>query len=91
MQLDIVASFEIDKEAIEAMAEEEMAVYDCPTSGGAASRGVLGPFGIIVLADETLAEFTPIYFYVGKGPNGTIQPHFCADELRLVCMLLLSQ
>lgn len=81
-QLDIVASFEIDKEAIEGLGEADMVAYDCPTSGGAASRGVLGPFGIVVLADETLAEFTPIYFYVTKGPNGTIEAHFCADGLR---------
>lgn len=88
MQLDIVASFEIDKEAIEGLSEADVVAYDCPTSGGAASRGVLGPFGIVVLADETLAEFTPIYFYVTKGPNGAVEAHFCADELRLVIMFV---
>lgn len=83
VQLDIVASFEVDKEAIEATAETDIS-YDCPTSGGAANRGILGPFGIVVLADETLTELTPIYFYVAKGPNGKAEAHFCADELRLV-------
>ncbi|KAI3471051.1 hypothetical protein Pfo_027714 [Paulownia fortunei] len=80
-QLDIVASFEIDIEAFEATAEADI-IYDCPTSGGAANRGILGPFGIVVLADETLKELTPIYFYVAKGPDGKAETHFCADELR---------
>ncbi|KAI3458286.1 hypothetical protein Pfo_014949 [Paulownia fortunei] len=80
-QLDIVASFEIDKEAVEATAEADIG-YDCPTSGGAAKRGILGPFGIIVLADEKLSELTPIYFYIAKGPNGKAETHFCTDELR---------
>ncbi|KAK6132179.1 hypothetical protein DH2020_034080 [Rehmannia glutinosa] len=81
-QLDLVVSFEIDKETVEATAESDSNGYDCPTSGGAANRGVLGPFGIVVLADETLSELTPIYFYIAKGPNGKVETHFCADELR---------
>ncbi|KAL2550177.1 Acid beta-fructofuranosidase 3 [Forsythia ovata] len=80
-QLDIVASFEIDKDAFEGTLEAN-ASYSCPTSGGAAIRGKLGPFGIIVLADGTLSEGTPIYFYVAKGANGKAETHFCVDELR---------
>ncbi|GFP88262.1 beta-fructofuranosidase soluble isoenzyme i [Phtheirospermum japonicum] len=80
-QLDLVASFEVDKEAVEAIDGAETG-YDCPTSGGAATRGVLGPFGIVVLADETLSELTPIYFYIAKGTNGKSETHFCADGLR---------
>ncbi|XP_022855923.1 acid beta-fructofuranosidase-like [Olea europaea var. sylvestris] len=80
-QLDIVASFEIVKEAFEGTVESNVdSSYSCPTSGGAANRGKLGPFGIIVLADETLSEGTPIYFYVTA--NGKAETHFCADELR---------
>lgn len=80
LQLDIIASFEIDDDTIEATDSG----YDCPTSGGAANRGVLGPFGIVVFADKALLELTPIYFYVAKGPNGKAETHFCADELRLI-------
>ncbi|KAK4436374.1 Beta-fructofuranosidase, soluble isoenzyme I [Sesamum alatum] len=80
-ELDIVASFELDKEAFEATTEADVG-YDCPTSGGAANRGILGPFGIVVLADENLSELTPIYFYVAKGINGKVETHFCADVLR---------
>nr|ADF27779.1 soluble acid invertase 1 [Phelipanche ramosa] len=82
-QLDLVASFEIDhKESVEAIVGEAETGYDCPTSGGAAKRGVLGPFGVVVLADETLSELTPIYFYTAKGHNGKTETHFCADGLR---------
>ncbi|KAL0403065.1 UNVERIFIED_CONTAM: Beta-fructofuranosidase, soluble isoenzyme I [Sesamum radiatum] len=80
-QLDIVASFELDKETFEETTEAEVG-YDCPTSGGAVNRGMLGPFGIVVLADENLSELTPIYFYIARGPNGKVETHFCADELR---------
>ncbi|KAL0403063.1 UNVERIFIED_CONTAM: Beta-fructofuranosidase, soluble isoenzyme I [Sesamum radiatum] len=80
-QLDIVASFELDKKAFEETAEADIG-YDCPTSGGAVNRGMLGPFGIVVLADENLLELTPIYFHITKGANGKVETHFCADELR---------
>ncbi|XP_020546920.1 beta-fructofuranosidase, soluble isoenzyme I-like isoform X1 [Sesamum indicum] len=80
-QLDIVASFELDKEAFEETTEADVG-YDCPTSGGSVNRGMLGPFGIIILADENLLELTPIYFYIAKGHNRKVETHFCADELR---------
>ncbi|KAL6509439.1 Beta-fructofuranosidase, soluble isoenzyme I [Orobanche gracilis] len=81
-QLDLVASFEVNQtEATEGIYEAETG-YDCTTSGGAARRGVLGPFGIVVLADEALSELTPIYFYIAKGTDGKAVTHFCADELR---------
>lgn len=81
--MDLIASFEIDGEAVESLAEANTE-YDCPTSGGAANRGVLGPFGIVVFADESQTEMTPIYFYIAKGANGTVETHFCADGSRLV-------
>ncbi|XP_075484363.1 LOW QUALITY PROTEIN: acid beta-fructofuranosidase AIV-18-like [Primulina tabacum] len=80
-QLDIVATFEINSETLE-MTNRADINYDCPTSGGAANRGTLGPFGIVVLADDKLSELTPVYFYVTKGTNGKLDAHFCADELR---------
>ncbi|KAL8539585.1 hypothetical protein ACS0TY_001263 [Phlomoides rotata] len=78
-QADIVVSFDIDKKTIEEAANMS---YDCSKSGGAVNRGPLGPFGIIVLGDETLSELTPIYFYIAKAYNGKPDTHFCADELR---------
>ena len=80
-QLDIVATFEIDNEALRSTGEDS-ADYKCSTSGGAGSRGIFGTFGILVLADELLSELTPIYFYISKGPNGNAITHFCADQSR---------
>ncbi|KAK2426091.1 Glycosyl hydrolase family 32 protein [Trifolium repens] len=80
-QLDIEAEFNMDKKAIEKInrTNEE---YNCETSGGSANRGALGPFGLLVLADEGLSEYTPIYFYVVKGSNGNLKTSFCSDQSR---------
>lgn len=80
-QLDIIAEFEVDKEALEATAEADHSIYNCST-GGAAKRGTLGPFGLLVIATETLSELTPVYFYIANGTDGSLKTHFCADESR---------
>jgi hypothetical protein len=79
--LDIIAEFEIDKEALEKIAESNVE-YECSTSGGASKRGALGPFGLYVLADSGLSEYTPVYFYVVKGSNGKLKTSFCSDQSR---------
>lgn len=79
--MDIVAEFELDKKVLESVAESNEA-FSCNTSGGAAKRGALGPFGLLVLADESLSEQTPVYFYVAKGPGGIVDTFFCADQTR---------
>lgn len=80
-QLDIVAEFEVDNETLEAMVEADV-IYNCSTSAGAAGRGALGPFGILVLADDTLSELTPIYFYIAKDTDGSYKTFFCTDLSR---------
>ncbi|XP_019446688.1 PREDICTED: acid beta-fructofuranosidase-like isoform X1 [Lupinus angustifolius] len=80
-QLDIVAEFEINKEALEKTTESNVE-YQCSTNGGAAKRGALGPFGLLVLADEGLSEYTPVYFYVIKGSDGQLKTSFCSDQSR---------
>jgi beta-fructofuranosidase len=81
-QLDIVAEFEVDRRAVAALNEADVG-YNCSTSGGAAGRGALGPFGLLVLADRRrLREQTAVYFYVAKGPDGGLTTHFCQDESR---------
>ncbi|OAY75441.1 Beta-fructofuranosidase 1 [Ananas comosus] len=82
-QLDIVAEFEIPKEALEAVNEADIG-YNCSTSGGAAGRGALGPFGLLVLADKKLTEQTAVYFYVSRKADGGLKTHFCQDEVRVV-------
>ena len=80
-QLDILAEFEIDKEALE-KATGSNVTFSCSTSGGAAERGALGPFGLLVLADESLSEQTPVYFYIAKGSDGNLESSFCNDQSR---------
>ncbi|ERM94735.1 hypothetical protein AMTR_s00011p00252750 [Amborella trichopoda] len=79
-QLDVNAVFEVSKEAIKNT--EADVLYNCSTSGGAAGRGVLGPFGLLVLAEESLSEQTAVYFYIAKGVDGNLQTFFCHDETR---------
>lgn len=76
-----MAEFEVDSEALEATVEADV-IYNCSTSSGAAGRGALGPFGLLVLAEETLSELTPVYFYIAKATDGSLQTFVCADESR---------
>lgn len=80
-QLDINAEFEIEKEAFDRISGSDE-LYRCNTSGGAAQRGGLGPFGLLVFADEKLTEQTPVYFYIVKGTDGHLKTFFCSDESR---------
>ncbi|GAB2300883.1 hypothetical protein Dimus_034919 [Dionaea muscipula] len=80
-ELDIIAEFEIDREALERLpASDEQ--YSCSSSGGAAHRGAVGPFGLLVLTAEDFSEQTPIYFYVTKGNDGNLKTSFCTDLSR---------
>jgi len=80
-QLDIMATFEIDKEVLEATVEADVG-FNCTTSDGSKGRAVLGPFGLVVVADKSLTELTPVYFYIAKGIDGSDTTYFCADETR---------
>ncbi|KAF7133510.1 hypothetical protein RHSIM_Rhsim09G0191800 [Rhododendron simsii] len=80
-ELDIVATFEVDKAVLEATTEANVG-HTCNTTGGAVSRGALGPFGLLVLADESLSELTPVYFYISKFIDGSYKTFFCSDEMR---------
>ncbi|XP_043717365.1 beta-fructofuranosidase, soluble isoenzyme I-like [Telopea speciosissima] len=82
-QLDIIAEFEMmETEGLQKTSEADDVVYNCTTSGGAAGRGALGPFGLLVLSDESLSEQTPVYFYLAKGSDGNVETFFCSDETR---------
>lgn len=71
----------MDEVALQGIIEEAVD-FSCSTSGGAASRGVLGPFGVVVIADKMLSELTPVYFYISKRADGRAETHFCADQTR---------
>lgn len=66
---------------MEALGSEDATGSGDGCGGGAAERSSLGPFGVLVLADESLSELTPIYFNVA---NSTRHAYFCADEKRYV-------
>ncbi|XP_047066640.1 beta-fructofuranosidase 1-like [Lolium rigidum] len=85
-QLDIEAVFHVDVDASAAGAGSvvgaDASSYNCSASAGASGRGLLGPFGLLVLADEGLSEQTAVYFYLVKGADGTLSTHFCQDAFR---------
>ncbi|KAL0329598.1 UNVERIFIED_CONTAM: Acid beta-fructofuranosidase 2, vacuolar [Sesamum radiatum] len=82
-QLDIVAEFKVDEKALKQMnVNGSDTTYSCQKSGGAAERGALGPFGLLVLASKHLIEQTPIFFYISKDTKGNFKTFFCADHSR---------
>ena len=81
-QLDIEASFSLEAYAVTTLNEAEVG-YNCGTSGGAANRGVLGPFGLLVLTtNNSHSEQMAVYFYVSRGFDGSFRTHFCHDASR---------
>uniref|UniRef100_A0ACD5V6B5 Uncharacterized protein n=2 Tax=Avena sativa TaxID=4498 RepID=A0ACD5V6B5_AVESA len=84
-QLDIEAVFHVDVDASAAATASVAGAgesYNCSASAGAAGRGLLGPFGLLVLADEALSEQTAVYFYLAMGADGRPSTHFCQDAFR---------
>ncbi|KAL2472000.1 Acid beta-fructofuranosidase 3 [Abeliophyllum distichum] len=80
-QLDIVVEFEVDQKALESI-NGTNTTYSCNANGGAAERGALGPFGLLVLTDNDQVEQTPVYFYISKDIQGNFSTFFCADHSR---------
>ncbi|CAM0908432.1 unnamed protein product [Alopecurus aequalis] len=81
-QLDIEASFRLNASAVAVINEADVG-YNCSSSGGAATRGALGPFGLLVFASaDGRGEQTAVYFYVSRGLDGGLRTSFCNDELR---------
>ncbi|KAL2920466.1 Acid beta-fructofuranosidase AIV-18 [Bienertia sinuspersici] len=67
-QMDVSAEFVVDPEAIKTAVGDDV-INNC---SAAAVRQALGPFGLLVLADGSLSEFTPVYFYIAKASDGTV-------------------
>ncbi|OMO94907.1 Glycoside hydrolase, family 32 [Corchorus capsularis] len=75
-QLDIVAEFEIEQ--LESSTTDEAS--DC--GNGAVERNTFGPFGILVIADDSLSELTPVFFRPVNTSDGSLNTYFCTDEKR---------
>nr|BAF35858.1 Soluble acid invertase [Pyrus pyrifolia var. culta] len=76
-QLDISVDFKI-----ESLDTEESVNGSSGCGDGAVDRSTFGPFGILVIADESLSELTPVYFRVTNSTDGDVTTYFCADESR---------
>lgn len=77
-QLDVNVEFVVDQEALKSTVGDDV-INNCSV---AAVRQALGPFGLLVLADKSLSEFTPVYFYIAKASDGTVKNWFCTDQSR---------
>ncbi|XWS47661.1 hypothetical protein CRYUN_Cryun13aG0003400 [Craigia yunnanensis] len=75
-QLDILAEFEIES-FVSNITDE---VSDC--GDGAVDKSTFGPFGVLVIADDSLSELTPVYFRPVNTSDGSLKTYFCADETR---------
>ncbi|CAM6104416.1 unnamed protein product [Calypogeia fissa] len=78
-QLDILVAFEKpDLSGAEVpIADSE---FDCKE--GADKRGVFGPFGLIILADESRIEHSDIFFYITRKTDGQWNTFVCSDQSR---------
>ncbi|KAG0567020.1 hypothetical protein KC19_7G104500 [Ceratodon purpureus] len=83
-QLDIEVVFDypnITKLSLDGGQMDDGDHFDC-SQGGAAHRGVFGPFGLLVLADENFQERTAVFFYVSYSKEGKWRTRFCSDQTR---------
>ena len=78
--MDILAEFEI--ESLVSNTTDE--VSDC--GDGAVDRSTFGPFGLLVIADDSLSELTPVYFRPVNTSDGSLKTYFCADETRFAAL-----
>ena len=76
--MDIIAEFSVDPEALRTSVGNNV-INNC---SAAAVRQALGPFGLLVLADDSLSELTPVYFHIAKASDGTVKNWLCTDLSR---------
>jgi hypothetical protein len=83
LQLDVEVVFEYPD--ISAVSVLETAAFDnhfdC-SQGGSAHRGILGPFGLLVLTDNDFQEQTALFFYISQTSDDQWTTTFCSDISR---------
>ncbi|CAI9291296.1 unnamed protein product [Lactuca saligna] len=79
-QLDVMIEIEVDKKVVSGLKVGSKVPYNCAHHGGAGVRDALGPFGLLVLANKNLTEYTPTYFYIAKDKHGDLSTFFCIDQ-----------
>ncbi len=97
MQLDVEVTFKYPNlsTAVGSAAADVIDPFDC-TQGGSSHRGVFGPFGLLVSADEDFQEQLAVFFYIAHKGNSTWTTYFCSDQSRfderhLQIFLIMSQ
>jgi beta-fructofuranosidase len=82
-QLDVEVTFKYPNlsTAVGSAAADVIDPFDC-TQGGSSHRGVFGPFGLLVSADDDFQEQLAVFFYIAHKGNSTWTTYFCSDQSR---------
>jgi hypothetical protein len=83
VQLDLEVTFEypnVSKEGMDDGRHPDNS-FDC-RKGGSAQRGIYGPFGLLVMADDALQEQTALFFFISQSKDGRYATYFCSDQSR---------
>eukprot|EP00250_Pteridium_aquilinum_P011988 c20436_g1_i1 orf=57-1841(+) len=82
-QLDIEVKFVLSElkqaEALEVNASNAQQICNVT---GASRSGIVGPFGLLVLASDDQSEQTAIFFYIVSSGNGSWNALVCSDQSR---------
>lgn len=76
-------------EDVDLISTEEVDPQLLCTQNSASKRGIIGPFGLLVLASKDLAEQTAIFFRIFKGQHDNSIVLMCSDQTRLIHFLSL--
>lgn len=84
MQLDIEVEFDLPNlSQAEALNVDASNVQLTCSQIGTSRNGILGPFGLLVLASDDHMEQTALFFYVVSNADGW-KALVCSDQSRLV-------
>ncbi|CAK9264427.1 unnamed protein product, partial [Sphagnum jensenii] len=82
-QLDVEVVFEYpDVSNVGAVTEEAKFNALDSSQDGYEHRGMFGPFGLLVLTDESFQEQTAVFFYIAQSSDGQWTTRFCNDQSR---------
>ncbi|KAH7443100.1 hypothetical protein KP509_02G019500 [Ceratopteris richardii] len=82
-QLDVLVDFELPQlNGAEEMVVNTNNAQQLCSVRGATRSGVLGPFGLLVLASEDLSEQTAVFFYIMSNGEGKWNALICNDQSR---------
>jgi hypothetical protein len=83
VQLDVEVVFEYpDVSNVGAVTEEAKFNALDSSQDGYEHRGMFGPFGLLILTDESLQEQTAVFFYIAQSSDGQWTTRFCNDQSR---------